>query len=171
VLEAMRDEPPDELVLQTHSDRVVSALDVCAELARRCLLRVHVSIESDRDRLPGLPPPAASIEARLAAAARLRAAGLTVVVTVSPLHPIAEPERFFARIAAVADAVVIDHFIEGDGSTDGGRTRRTPLPAAMAAVDPTSIGLAYRDRMVACARAVMPGRVGVSASGFAGVFA
>jgi DNA repair photolyase len=168
LLEAMVGDPPDELILQTHSDRVVGALDLCAALARRSDLRVHVSIESDRDRLPGLPPPAASVTARLDAAARLRAAGVRVVVTVSPLHPIADPERFFARIAEVADAVVIDHFIEGDGSRDGSRTRRSELPAAMAAVDPASVALAYRDRIVACARDVMPGRVGVSAAGFAG---
>jgi DNA repair photolyase len=171
VLEAMLDEPPDELILQTHGDRVVDAVALCAELARRCDLRVHISIESDRDRLPGLPPPAASVAARLAAAGQLRAAGLKVVVTVAPLHPIADPEGFFAHIAAVADAVVIDHFIVGDGSPDGSRTRRTRLPEAMAALDPSSLGLDYRDRMVACARTIMPGRVGVSAAGFAGVFA
>jgi len=171
VLEAMLEEPPDELILQTHGDRVVGAVDLCVELARRCDLRVHISIESDRDRLPGLPPPAASVEARLAAAQCLRDHGVKVVVTVAPLHPIADPERFFARIAAVADALVIDHFILGDGSRDGSRTRRTPLPDAMAAIDPSSVDLDYRDRMVACARTVMPGRVGVSAAGFAGVFA
>ena len=38
--------------------------------------------------------------------------------------------RFFARVAACVDAVVIDHFMQGDGSADGARTRRTPLPAA-----------------------------------------
>ena len=32
------------------------------------------------------------------------------------------------------DAVVIDHFIEGDGSPDGSRTVRTRLPAAMAEI-------------------------------------
>jgi hypothetical protein len=53
-----------------------------------------------------------------------------VVVTVSPLLPIADPERFFARLAGLADAVVIDHFIGGDGTPDGSRTLRTGLPAA-----------------------------------------
>ena len=37
----------------------------------------------------------------------------------------------FSRIAAVSDAVVLDHFIQGDGSPDGGRTLRTSLPQAM----------------------------------------
>src|SRR5262249_47440632 len=168
VLEAMLERPPDGLTLQTHTHRVTRYLPLYRELARRTALRVHLSIESDRERLPGLPPPASSVERRFAAAAELHAAGLHVVVTVSPLFPIAEPERFFARIAGGADAVVVDHFIEGDGTRGGSRTLATALPAAMAQVDPASVGLAYRERMVAVAEAAMPGRVGVSANGFAG---
>jgi DNA repair photolyase len=168
VLETMTVRPPDSLILQTHSHRVLGALDLCRRLAARCALRVHVSIESDRDRLPGLPPPASSVAERLQAAATLRAAGVFVVVTVSPLLPIADPPAFFARIAEAADAVVIDHFIGGDGTRSGSRTLRTALPAAMAAIDPTSVELDYRDRMVVVARAAMPGRVGVGTDGFAG---
>ena len=84
--------------------------------------------------------------------------------------PIADPVSFFTRIAHSADAVVIDHFIEGDGSADGSRTVRTPLPAAMVQLEPQSIALPYRDEIVAIARRIMPGRVGVSADGFAGRF-
>jgi DNA repair photolyase len=168
VLEAMCDEPPDLLVVQTHSDRVTDYLELYPRLARACRLRFHLSIESDRDRLPGLPPPASPVARRLAAAGALRAAGLRVVVTVAPLHPIAEPEGFFARLAEVADAVVVDHFVGGDGSRDGSRTRRTALPAAMEALHPGSCDLAYRDEIVAVARRALPGRVGVGADGFAG---
>jgi hypothetical protein len=98
----------------------------------------------------------------------LQSAGLQTVVTVSPLLPIADPPRFFGRIAAVADAVVLDHFIQGDGSDAGSRTLRTPLPAAMAAIAPESVTLAYRDRMAAIAHEYLPGRVGVNIEGFAG---
>jgi DNA repair photolyase len=168
VLETMTLRPPDVLILQTHTHRVLGALDLCRVLAARCRLRVHLSIESDRERLPGLPPPASSVAQRMEAAAALRRAGVPVVVTVSPLLPIAEPEAFFARLAEVADAVVIDHFIGGDGTGNGSRTLRTALPAAMAAVEPASVGIEYRERMVAVARAAMPGRVGVGAEGFAG---
>jgi DNA repair photolyase len=173
VLEAMREWPPDALVLQTHSPRVADASDVLVPLAGVCELRVHLSIETDRDRLPGLPPAATPVARRFAAARALRAAGLRVVITVSPLLPIADPERFFAEVAASADAVVLDHFVEGDGSpgNTGARTLRTPLPAAMAAVDPTSVHLDYRDRMAAVAWRHLPGRVGVGCSGFAGTFA
>jgi DNA repair photolyase len=168
VLEAFCDDPPDELVVQTHSHRVTDYLELYPRLARACRLRFHLSIEGDRDRLPGLPPPASPVARRLAAAAALRAAGLRVVVTVAPLHPIADPAGFFAKVAEVADAVVIDHFVGGDGTPDGSRTRRTALPAAMEAVHPGSCDPAYRDEIVAIARRAMPGRVGVGADGFAG---
>jgi DNA repair photolyase len=170
VLEAACDEPPDALVVQTHSHRVTDYLDLYPRLAAACRLRFHLSIESDRDRLPGLPPPASPVARRLAAAAELRAAGLRVVVTVSPLLPIEDPEGFFAHLARVADAVVIDHFVGGDGSPDGARTRRTELPAAMEAVLPGSSELGYRDAVVAVARRALPGRVGVGAEGFAGIY-
>jgi DNA repair photolyase len=170
VLEAMLDEPPDVLILQTHTHRVADEGERLRALAARCELRVHLSIESDRDRLPGLPPPASPVARRLEAARALREAGLRVVVTVAPLLPIADPRRFFARVAEAADAVVVDHFIGGDGSRGGSRTRRTELPAAMQVVEPESTSLVYRDRVVAIAREIMPGRVGVGAAGFAGRF-
>ena len=168
VLTAMLNRPPDGLIVQTHSHHVTAALDVLAPLAQACDVRVHVSIESDRDRLPGLPPPASSVARRFAAAETLKQAGLRVVITVSPLLPIADPERFFARIAGVADAVVLDHFIGGDGSALGARTLKTALPAAMAVVAPESVQLAYRDRMADVAERYLPGRVGIGPDGFAG---
>jgi DNA repair photolyase len=168
ILEAMREDPPDGLIVQTHSPRVVEALDVLVPLAARTALRVHLSIETDRDRLPGLPPPASTVTRRIEAARVLRSAGLRVVVTVSPLLPIADPEAFFARIGEVADAVVLDHYIGGDGSTGGARTLRTALPAAMAAIDAASVTLDYRDRMGAIAEKHLPGRVGYGREGFSG---
>ncbi|MDY7095583.1 MAG: radical SAM protein [Acidobacteriota bacterium] len=168
VLEAMLQEPPDELVLQTHSHRVAQEVQLLKRLAEVCRLRVHLSVETDRERLPGLPPPASPVSRRLEAAQELRAAGLRTVITVAPLLPMEHPERFFRRLGEVADAVVIDHFIGGDGSADGRRTLRTQLPAAMAQVLPESVGLGYRRRMVDLAREVFPGPVGVGAEGFAG---
>jgi DNA repair photolyase len=168
VLEAMRRRPPDRLILQTHSHRVPEYVGLLRDLASRCDLRFHVSIETDREQIPGLPPHSSSVENRLDACARLREAGLWTVVTVSPLLLIRAPHQFFSRIAEVADAVVLDHFIGGDGSTDGGRTLSTPLPAAMRLVDPGSVELAYRDEMCSIARRYLPGRVGLNVDGFAG---
>jgi DNA repair photolyase len=168
VLEAMLEAPPDALVVQTHGDGVLRERERLVALAQRCALRVHVSVESDRDGLPGLPPPACSVARRLAAARALREAGLRTVITVSPLLPIGAPHAFFSRVGECADAVVIDHFVEGDGSPEGARTLRTRLPSAMERVDRGSTRLAYRDEMVALARSLLPGRVGVSRDGFAG---
>jgi len=168
VLEAMCQRPPDLLILQTHSHRIADAIDICRVLHRSCDLRIHVSIETDLERIPGLPPHASPVEKRLECCARLKESGLRTIVTVAPLLPIGDPERFFARIAQVADAVVIDHFIQGDGSDDGSRTLRTRLPAAMREIDPDSLDLPYRNRMVEVARRHLPGRVGVNIDGFAG---
>ena len=168
VLEAMTTEPPDSLVVQTHSHRVTGALDRLRDLSSRTRLRVHVSIETDRERIEGLPPHGSPVERRFEAVQELREAGIPVVVTVSPLLPIRDPERFFARIAGAADAVVLDHFIGGDGSPDGRRTRATPLPIAMESVEPGSSTLAYRRRMIEIAWRHQPGRVGVGIDGFAG---
>ena len=168
VLEAMLEQPPDLLVLQTHSHRVTEYAGLCLELSRRCRLRIHISIESDLDAVPGLPGHASSVDRRFEAASRLRQLGLFTVITVSPLLPIRDPERFFHRVADAADRVVIDHFIEGDGTPDGSRTLKTALPQAMKQVDERSIGLAYRERMVREAQDILPGRVGVSIDGFAG---
>ncbi|MFO0958677.1 MAG: hypothetical protein U0800_14805 [Isosphaeraceae bacterium] len=168
VLEAMNDNPPDGLIVQTHSDRVADHREILGGLAEQCQVRVHLSIETDRDNLPGLPPHPTPIAARFEAAQALKAAGIRVVITVSPLLPIADPDAFFARIAESADAVVLDHFIGGDGSPNGSRTLRTALPKAMEAAEPGSTALDYRDRMAAVAARHLPGRVGLNIDGFAG---
>ena len=168
VLEAMLERPPDLLVLQTHSHRVTEYSDLYLDLSQRCRLRVHVSIETDLDAVAGLPRHASSVDRRFEAAERLRRLGLFTVITVSPLLPIRDPERFFRRVGESADRVVIDHFVEGDGTPDGSRTLKTGLPRAMKQIDGSSIDLAYRDRMVQVAQDILPGRVGVSIDGFAG---
>jgi DNA repair photolyase len=164
----MLDEPPDELVVQTHSHQVSRETDLLAELGARCRLRVHISIETDLETFPGLPRHASSVARRFEAAGDLRRAGVRTVITVAPLLPIERPEEFFARCAACADAVVLDHFIGGDGTPDGRRTRATLLPAAVARLDPAALELAYRDRMATIASRHLPGRVGVGSDGFAG---
>ena len=170
LLQRMVELPPDGLIVQTHTHRVTHYVELYPALQAVTDLRFHISIESDRDRLPGLPPPASSVEKRLQAATTLKQAGLRVIVIVAPLLPIEQPQAFFERIAAVADGVVFDHFILGDGSRAGQRTLRTALPQAIGQVHPQALHLDYRDQMVALARTIMPGRVGVHIDGFAGQF-
>lgn len=168
LLEAMLESPPDQLVLQTHSHRVTDYLALYLSLRSRCRLRIHISIESDRETLTGLPAPASSVGDRFEAARILHAEQLEVVVAVAPLLPIREPRAFLERIAEVSSAVVIDHFVGGDGTADGSRTARTRLPEAMAGYGTRTLQTSYRDEVVRLARQVMPGRVGVGAAGFAG---
>jgi DNA repair photolyase len=169
VLHEMTQLLPDALVIQTHSHRVLDALALLCALKDRCALRVHISIETDRDAIPGGPKHASPVEKRVKAGAALRRRGVWTIATISPLLPIENPQRFFARLAIAFDAVVIDHFVEGDGSPgdDGSRTRRTPLPQLMHAVEPRSVTLGYRDEMVAIARRYCA-NVGVGREGFAG---
>ncbi|MEE2659021.1 MAG: hypothetical protein VX733_10985 [Candidatus Latescibacterota bacterium] len=168
LLEAMVGDPPDQLVLQTHSPLVAQYIELYQALSEVTELRIHISIESDRDRLPGLPPPASPVAERIAAATTLRHSDLQVVITVAPLLPIAEPEEFFRCLRDCADAVVIDHYIQGDGSANGSRTARTRLPTAVAEIEAKALSLDYRDRMVEVAKRYLPGKVGVNIDGFAG---
>jgi DNA repair photolyase len=168
VLEKMVDFPPDFLMLQTHSHHVADYLDLYPRLAQSTDFRVHLSIESDRDELPGLPRSASPVAKRMEAAAKLHQAGIRTIVTVAPLMPIDQPDLFFQQLSQICDGVIIDHFIGGDGSANGTRTLRTPLAEAMAKVEPRAVTLAYREQMVGIARKYLPGRVGVNISGFAG---
>jgi DNA repair photolyase len=167
LLEAMLTHPPDELILQTHATAMLDDLSLVAELSQQCRLRVHVSIESDTERLPGMPPPPATVAGRIELLRQLSAAGVYTVACLSPLYPMQKPALFFEQLAgAGTSAVVIDHFIEGDGTREGSRTWKTNLPRAMQTVSPESTRLEYRDRIASIARGYLP--VGISASGFAG---
>lgn len=167
ILQAMRITPPDELILQTHSSTILEDANTIEELSRICKLRVHISIEGDRDRLPGLPPPPCSIDSRIQALEQLSSRGIFTVICLSPLHPLNDAELFFQRLkSAGASAVIIDHFIYGDGTSDGSRTQKTFLPRSMKKVMPESIHLSYRDKVIDIAQNYLP--TGVSAAGFAG---
>ncbi len=172
LLAEMVERPPDGLIVQSHSHRLAdpSCVALYRSLSTACVLRLHLTIETDRDALPGLPRHASPIARRFDALRVLSEAGLPAVVTVAPLLPIDDPDALFARLGALARAVVIDHFVEGDGSKNGSRTLKTPLPGAMERVMPGSTSPAYRDRIVEIARRHMPGRVGVGRSGFAGEY-
>jgi DNA repair photolyase len=169
LLQSMVSQPPDELILQTHSTGLRDDLSLIGQLNRKCNLRVHISIEGDRDRLPGLPPPPATVEDRLNLLQELSQTRIKTVICLSPLTPLQKPDDFFRQLAERgAAAVILDHFIEGDGTLDGNRTLKTALPQAMEKVNPDSVILDYRERMAARARNYLP--VGISAEGFAGRF-
>jgi DNA repair photolyase len=165
VLQAMTTCPPDTLILQTHSSNILD--DQALLLKLDCSLRIHISIEGDRNHLPGLPLPPCSVEKRILALEQLSALGLKTVACLSPLYPLEDPHKFFKRLKyAGASAVIIDHFIEGDGTAEGSRTLKTRLPLAMSQIREDSIHLPYRTHIANIARNYLP--VGISSQGFAG---
>ena len=169
LLDAMTSCPPDTLILQTHSSSILDDIKVIQKLSQLCSVRIHISIEGDRNRLPGLPPPPCSIEQRISALEKLSGHGLNTVACLSPLYPLKTPKLFFDRLKkSGASAVIIDHFIEGDGTEGGSRTFRTRLPSAMSQVEEDSVKLSYRNQIADIARSYLP--VGISAQGFAGHF-
>jgi len=125
ILEAMRERPPDLLALQTHTPNVLWDEDLIVDLSRSFPLAVQISVETDRESLGGdFPPHAYSVAARIAALRRLKSRGVQSVAVVAPLWPIGDVEAFARRLGEAATFVVLDHFLIGDGSKDGSRTRR-----------------------------------------------
>ncbi len=169
ILSAMIEDPPDSVILQTHTDRIVDDMNIILDLSLLCDVRVHISIEGDRERLPGLPSPPCSLSKRLGALALFAKNGIATVACLSPLYPLKNPDTFFQRLANEGvGAVILDHYILGDGTADGSRTLKSALPKAMAELNEASIHLSYRDQMADVARKYL--RVGVSSDGFSGNF-
>lgn len=125
ILEAMRDRPPDLLALQTHTPNPLWDEDLLEDLSGRFALSVQISVETDREDLgPSFPRHAYPVARRIEALARLKARGIQCVAVVSPLWPLEDPARFAARLEEAACYVVLDHYLIGDGSRDGARTRQ-----------------------------------------------
>jgi DNA repair photolyase len=119
-LELMSRRPPRRLLLQTRSPMVERDIDVLRAMGRRVI--VSLTLETDDDEVRRrLTPTSPSIARRLAAARRLRAAGIFVQLAIAPMMP-NHPHRFAELAAVSADRVVIDTYIDGDGS--GGRRSR-----------------------------------------------
>jgi DNA repair photolyase len=99
--------PPRRLLLQTRSPMIERDLDLLIQLGPHLIASIT--------------PSSPSIARRLAAARRLRAAGVFVQLAVSPMMP-NDPERLAELADGAADRVVVDTYFDGDGS--GGRRSR-----------------------------------------------
>jgi DNA repair photolyase len=129
LLEEMLARPPDLLVIQSHTPLVVEDLVLLQQLQCRCRLQINITVETDKPTLPSsFPRHAYSPAERIAALGSLRGAGLFTVATVSPLLPLDDPRRFARDLEAACDRVILDHYLLGDGSPQGQRTRETKLP-------------------------------------------
>jgi DNA repair photolyase len=123
--------PPDVLVLQTRSPLVTRDRDLLVGLAQVCELWVSMTVETDMERIPGLPNHATPPRKRIAALKVLHDAGIRAQATVSPLLPLADPRQFAHDLDPACQRVILDHYLLGDGSPNGLRTRRTQFPTLL----------------------------------------
>lgn len=130
LLEEMLQRPPDLLVIQSHTPLVVNDLALLQELkARGCELQVNITVETDKEELPpNFPRHLYSPNARIAALNQVRAAGITSVGVVSPLLPLDDVKKFAETLEQACEQIILDHFLIGDGSKHGLRTRRSGFP-------------------------------------------
>ena len=133
LLEEMIERTPDVLVIQSHHTLVERDLDLIADLSARCVLWLSLTVETDMDRVPGFSPHASPPAHRLAVLEAFRARGIPTQATLSPLLPLADPPAFARALDAACDRVILDHYLIGDGSPGGWRTRKTGFPARLAA--------------------------------------
>ncbi|WP_230279019.1 MULTISPECIES: PA0069 family radical SAM protein [unclassified Croceicoccus] len=95
------------VTITTKSDRVLQDLDLLAELARRNLAAVAVSVTSLDPRLSqSLEPRAPSPAKRLAALAQLAKAGVTTHGMIAPVVPAITDEFIERTVAHLAEAGV-----------------------------------------------------------------
>ncbi len=127
LLDEMRARPPDVLVLQSHHTMVERDIDLIAELSAQCELWVSLTVETDMDPVPGFPPHASKPTQRLETLHKFRMRGILTQATISPLLPLAKPDAFARQIDTACDRVILDHYLIGDGSPNGWRTKRTTL--------------------------------------------
>jgi DNA repair photolyase len=157
--------PPRRLLLQTRSPMIERDLDLLVRLGPRLIASITVETDDEQVRR-ALTPTSPSIARRLAAARRLRAAGVFVQLAVAPMMP-NHPERLAELADGAADRVVVDTYFDGDGS--GGRRSRALK------MDELYAGLGYegwfrsgaeRELMAAMRARLGPERVLFSREGF-----
>ena len=170
LLEAMVERPPDLLAIQSHTPLVVEDLSLLRQLQEQCDVRVHITVETDKPRLPApFPKQAYSPHSRIQALHALRAAGLDSVATVSPLLPLDDPRRFAGELEQACTRVILDHYLLGDGSKDGQRTKQTALPRLLREAGYTEWTTLKKFREIVDVFRIMfggPERVGLSREGF-----
>lgn len=120
LLEAMTASKPDFLFVQTRSPLVTRDIDLFTELKDR--IRISVTVETDLEEIrKTFTPFAPPIPARFQALKKLRAAGLPVQATLSPVLPFSK--KFPGKLAEIVDRVCVDDYFLGDGS-GGKRTEK-----------------------------------------------
>lgn len=168
LLEEMRERPPDVLVIQSHNTLIRRDFELILELSHRCELWVSLTVETNMDPVPGFPPHASRPARRLEVLKGFRERGVRTQATVSPLLPIADPKAFARKLDEACDRVILDHYLIGDGSPGGLRTKRTRFVDRLVEAgfsEWAELGKLWEVRDVMAA-VLGPGRVLVSQDGF-----
>jgi DNA repair photolyase len=168
LLEAMIERPPDVLVIQTHHPLIARDADLIEALSHRCSLWISITIETDMDPVPGFPGHASPPARRLEVLQSFRERGVKTQAAVSPLLPLADAQSFARDLDRACDRVIVDHYLIGDGSPGGLRTKRTDFVQRL---ERSGFGAwtsldrlwEFRDLLV---RVLGPSRVLVSCEGF-----
>jgi len=168
LLEEMVNRPPDVLVLQTRSPLVLRDIELISTIAEQANVWVSVTIETDMERIPGFPPHPSSPAKRIEALKQFRIAGIPAQATVSPLCPIANIPDFAGSLEEAADRVVFDHYLLGDGSVGGLRTKKTAFPQMImdAGYEEWNTLEKFEEVVSECRTLIGPERVLVSVDGF-----
>lgn len=164
LLEAMADEPPDFLLVQTRSPLVTRDIDLFGRLGDR--VRVSMTVETDREDIrKAFSPYAPPIPARLHALRELTAAGIPTQAAVAPVLP--STEAFPELLAQATDRVCVDDYFMGDGS-GGTRTRSLGIHSLYdrLALTEWNRPTAYRTVLERLGRAFPSDRIFVSREGF-----
>jgi hypothetical protein len=129
----MIERPPDRIVIQTHTTLIERDLDLIVQLSRRSRVWVSITVETDMESVPGFPKHASSPKKRISTLKQFRDEGIPTQATVSPLLPILDVKQFARSLNEAVDRVILDHYLLGDGSPGGLRTKRTDFPTVLAA--------------------------------------
>ena len=88
VLEALLERPPQVFAIQTRGPLILRDVELIAELARSCAVRVSFSLTTNREDIRRLyEPHCATFEERLRTMSRLRECGIETFATLAPLLP------------------------------------------------------------------------------------
>lgn len=163
LLEAMAEDPPQFLLVQTRSPLVVRDIDLLRQLGDR--VRVSMTVETDLEAVrKALTPSAPPLAARWRAIRELREAGIPTQAAVSPLLPCSD--AFPALIAEAVDRVVVDDFFRGDGS-GGKRSAQLRMAERYRELgEEARYAPATADAFVHALRALMPSGVYFGQEGF-----
>jgi DNA repair photolyase len=126
ILEAMIENPPDSLWIQTRSPIIIKDIDLLVVLKEKCKVLVSMTIETDREDIKQIfAPSAPGINLRLKALKEIHDAGITTQASISPVLPFT-PD-FPKVLAEIVDHIWIDTLTIGDGA-EGKRSERLGMP-------------------------------------------